>query len=70
MNYLIANSPSRYIETNLTAPFAVSQACLPYMKLTIGKEATHLDDANAGPYIIHIGSFRAHQSDPNQEGYA
>ena len=24
----------------------------------------------AGPCIIHIGSFRAHQSDPNQEGYA
>lgn len=30
------------------------------------------DDASsiAGPCIIHIGSFRAHQSDPNQEGYA
>jgi NAD(P)-dependent dehydrogenase (short-subunit alcohol dehydrogenase family) len=25
---------------------------------------------NAGPCIIHIGSFRAHRSDPNQEGYA
>lgn len=25
---------------------------------------------NAGPCVIHIGSFRAHQSDPNQEGYA
>lgn len=23
-----------------------------------------------GPCILHIGSFRAHQSDPNQEGYA
>lgn len=24
----------------------------------------------AGPCIVHIGSFRALQSDPNQEGYA
>ena len=31
-----------------------------------------VDDSSseAGPCIIHIGSFRAHQSDPNQEGYA
>ena len=28
------------------------------------------NDSNAGPCIIHVGSFRAHQSDPNQEGYA
>ena len=27
-------------------------------------------DSDAGPCIVHIGSFRAHQSDPNQEGYA
>ena len=27
-------------------------------------------DSDAGPCIIHIGSFRAHQSDANQEGYA
>jgi len=27
-------------------------------------------DSDAGPCVIHIGSFRAHQSDPNQEGYA
>ncbi|KAI1302468.1 NAD(P)-binding protein [Xylaria venustula] len=59
-----------YMETNLTAPFAVSQACLPYMKLEEGKSASHIDDDNAGPCILHIGSFRAHQSDPNQEGYA
>lgn len=26
--------------------------------------------SEAGPCIIHIGSFRAFQSDPNQEGYA
>lgn len=63
------------METNLTAPFVVSQACLPYMK---SKEADEANDApiqndghsNAGPCIVHIGSFRALQSDPNQEGYA
>lgn len=33
-------------------------------------DASHADDSDAGPCIIHIGSFRAHQSDPNQEGYA
>ncbi|KAK4628735.1 hypothetical protein CLAFUW4_07687 [Fulvia fulva] len=62
-----------YVETNLTAPFAVSQACLPYMK-NAGANApinNHDDaDSDAGPCIIHIGSFRAYQSDPNQEGYA
>jgi len=60
-----------YIDTNLTAPFAVSQACIPYMK---HRESDSTDGAHqiddAGPCIIHIGSFRAHQSDPNQEGYA
>ncbi|CAJ2503203.1 Uu.00g105970.m01.CDS01 [Anthostomella pinea] len=61
-----------YIETNLTAPFAVSQACISYMKTEnpddgdSGAQKLH----GAGPCIIHIGSFRAHQSDPNQEGYA
>ncbi|KAG9562048.1 short chain alcohol dehydrogenase, partial [Aureobasidium melanogenum] len=59
-----------YIETNLTAPFAVSQACLPYMKLEDKKDSHHADDSDAGPCIIHIGSFRAEMSDPNQEGYA
>jgi NAD(P)-dependent dehydrogenase (short-subunit alcohol dehydrogenase family) len=28
------------------------------------------DHSEAGPCIIHIGSFRAQLSDPNQEGYA
>jgi ribonuclease Z len=60
-----------YIDTNLTGPFAMSQACIPYMKsrqsdATSGAQKIY----GAGPCIIHIGSFRAHQSDPNQEGYA
>jgi NAD(P)-dependent dehydrogenase (short-subunit alcohol dehydrogenase family) len=61
-----------YMETNLTAPFALSQACIPYMKRANKEEAqdyaAHKSDP--GPCIIHIGSFRALQSDPNQEGYA
>jgi ribonuclease Z len=65
-----------YIDTNLTGPFAMSQACIPYMKARASdvEHGAHIQNANnsspAGPCIIHIGSFRAHQSDPNQEGYA
>lgn len=65
-----------YIDTNLTAPFAVSQACIPYMKARASDfhHGAHKMNENnsspAGPCIILIGSFRAHQSDPNQEGYA
>ncbi|KAF2828208.1 hypothetical protein CC86DRAFT_320863 [Ophiobolus disseminans] len=60
-----------YIDTNLTGPFAMSQACIPFMK---SRQADAESGAQkiyeSGPCIIHIGSFRAHQSDPNQEGYA
>jgi NAD(P)-dependent dehydrogenase (short-subunit alcohol dehydrogenase family) len=60
-----------YLETNLTGPFAMSQACIPHMKSRQGdgEQGAHKTEG-AGPCIIHIGSFRAHQSDPNQEGYA
>ncbi|KAK2694664.1 hypothetical protein QWA68_005445 [Fusarium oxysporum] len=60
-----------YIETNLTAPFVVSQACIPFMKNE--KDTGPVTDdshSTAGPCIINVGSFRAKQSDPNQEGYA
>ncbi|KAF2453862.1 short chain alcohol dehydrogenase [Lineolata rhizophorae] len=58
-----------YIETNLTAPFAVSQASLPYMRVEPGSaDAEHT--STSGPCIVHVASFRAHRSDPNQEGYA
>jgi NAD(P)-dependent dehydrogenase (short-subunit alcohol dehydrogenase family) len=41
------------------------------MKQEAGSEAAlHHDDDDAGPCIILIGSFRALQSDANQEGYA
>ncbi|KAJ4138568.1 hypothetical protein NW768_002412 [Fusarium equiseti] len=60
-----------YIDTNLTAPFAVSQACLPFMKNEKDTgPVTHDSHSTAGPCIINVGSFRAKQSDPNQEGYA
>ncbi|KAK1998945.1 short chain dehydrogenase [Colletotrichum falcatum] len=70
-----------YVDTNLTGPFAMSQACVPYMKarradaadgahMTAGKEGEGTGAGAAGPCILLIGSFRAHQSDPNQEGYA
>nr|POE59381.1 putative oxidoreductase [Quercus suber] len=59
------------METNLTAPYVVSQACLPHMMVKGADDPVESDsDSDAGPCIIHIGSFRAHQSDPNQEGYA
>jgi ribonuclease Z len=60
-----------YIDTNLTGPFVMSQACIPFMKSrdTDAKTGAHII-YGSGPCIIHIGSFRAHQSDPNQEGYA
>ena len=65
---LSSDQINRYIDTNLTAPFLVSQAILPYMK----NEARAQDHntSEAGPCIVHIGSFRAFQSDANQEGYA
>lgn len=41
------------------------------MKLSDAPTPISDDSAsNPGPCIIHVGSFRAHQSDPNQEGYA
>lgn len=41
------------------------------MKIDSPEKAV-MEDGNseAGPCILHVGSFRAHQSDPNQEGYA
>ncbi|EXJ60619.1 hypothetical protein A1O7_04772 [Cladophialophora yegresii CBS 114405] len=62
-----------YVETNLTGPFAMSQACLPYMKVKRQEDKQKLPDSKvgtAGPCIIHMSSFRAMISDPNQEGYA
>jgi NAD(P)-dependent dehydrogenase (short-subunit alcohol dehydrogenase family) len=57
-----------YVETNLTAPFACSSACIPYMKTSTKGDTQHT--TSSGPCIILMGSFRALESDPNQEGYA
>lgn len=83
-----------YIQTNLSAPFYLSQAVIPYMKskeaqkdgtngidrsqdLKRTEEFNQLpinlhgeDKFDEGGIIINIASFRAHQSDPDCEGYA
>lgn len=65
-----------YVAVNLTANFALAQACLPYMKIsTSDDEASHRklpssSIGTAGPCIVFLSSFRAQVSDPNQEGYA
>jgi NAD(P)-dependent dehydrogenase (short-subunit alcohol dehydrogenase family) len=80
-----------YIDTNLSAPFYVSQAVIPFMKspnsqkepIDRSKDLKRTDEFNnlplnlhgedkldEGGCIINISSFRAHQSDPDCEGYA
>jgi NAD(P)-dependent dehydrogenase (short-subunit alcohol dehydrogenase family) len=59
-----------YVETNLTAPFHLSQAVLPYMKASSDREKRKQEREGPSPCIIHVSSFRMLQSDPNQEGYA
>ncbi|KAH7021320.1 uncharacterized protein B0I36DRAFT_251866 [Microdochium trichocladiopsis] len=55
------------LETNLTAPFLLSQACLPMLKAR-GQQNTSA--GASGGSIIHMSSTRAHQSEPNSEPYA
>ena len=59
-----------YVETNLTAPFHLSQAVLPHMQVSSNYEERKANDPGPSPCIIHVSSFRMLQSDPNQEGYA
>ena len=83
-----------YIATNLSAPFYMSQAVIPFMKskntqkegapgVDRKKDLKRTDEFNQLPLnlhgedkldeggcIINIASFRAHQSDPDCEGYA
>lgn len=70
-----------YIETNLTAPFATSRACIPHMKAAdksgeggegvLSQEANGTGELDRTPSacIINISSFRARQSQANCEGY-
>lgn len=54
------------IETNLTAPMLLSQACLPMLRRgragSVGREH--------GGSIVHMSSTRALQSEPDSEAYA
>lgn len=59
-----------YLETNLSAPFLLSQAVLPYMKVSKDRSERKQQREGSSPCIIHVSSFRMLQSDPNQEGYA
>lgn len=59
-----------YVETNLTAPFYLSQAVLPYMKTSKDRNVRKQEREGPSPCIIHVSSFRMLMSDPNQEGYA
>lgn len=69
-----------YVETNLTAPFVISRACIPYMKSAdksgqgegvLSREASGSGELDRTPSacIINISSFRARQSQANCEGY-
>jgi len=84
----------QYIATNLSAPFYMSQAVIPFMKskntqkdgapgVDRTKDLKRTDEFNQLPLnlhgddkfdeggcIINVASFRAHQSDPDCEGYA
>lgn len=59
-----------YVDTNLSAPFLLSQAVLPYMKTSQDRNTRKQQRSGSSPSIIHVSSFRMLQSDPNQEGYA
>lgn len=50
------------IETNLTAPMLMSQACLPLLKKTSTRPQ--------GGCILHMSSTRAFMSEPNNEPYS
>lgn len=53
---------NKSIQTNLTGAMLMSQGCLPLLRKGAGREK--------GGSIIHMSSTRAHQSEPNSEGYA
>ncbi|RYP23357.1 hypothetical protein DL767_008853 [Monosporascus sp. MG133] len=52
---------NKSLETNLTAPMLMSQACLPLLKAQQGQPH--------GGTIINMSSTRARQSEPDSEGY-
>lgn len=63
----------KYVDVNLTGNFVISQACIPYMKVTGSNEMQKLPESDVGttgPCIVMVGSFRGTVSDEDQEGYA
>ena len=54
---------NKAVETNLTAPMLLSQACLPLLKAQKEKGRDH------GGTIINMSSTRARQSEPGGEAY-
>lgn len=59
---LSLNTWNKSMQTNLTGAMLMSQGCLPLLRKGAGREK--------GGSIIHMSSTRAHQSEPNSEGYA
>lgn len=59
---------NKSIETNLTAPMLLSQACLPMLRRP--RSFTDDNKREHGGSIIHLTSTRAMQSEPNSEAYA
>lgn len=59
---------NKYLATNLTGPYLLSQAVIPYMKQDPEKTGVG-PRAPEGGCIINVSSFRAHFSDPDSEPY-
>lgn len=62
------------VETNLTAPMLLSQACLPLLKSPSSSSSSSSrpegERAGGGGVIINISSTRALMSEPNNEPYS
>jgi NAD(P)-dependent dehydrogenase (short-subunit alcohol dehydrogenase family) len=58
-----------FLATNLTAPFLMARGCIPFLRRD---QEVPEDDEHGESWgsIINISSSRAHQSEPNTEGYA
>ena len=69
-DFEVSDQWQAYVDTNLTAPFHVSQAVLPYMRVSKDRNERKQQREGSSPCIIHVSSFRMLMSDPNQEGYA
>lgn len=59
---LSLNEWNASIETNLTAPMLMSQACLPMLQKSSSRAQ--------GGCILHMSSTRAFMSEPDNEGYS